>query len=104
MVDDSGGFSAVAAELLENIADEYSNTPVLLYALRAPESYVNLGKRRQTILRSLHDAVSFSRLSSYCNLVVPVGLPSLSTSKPTSVCLIQNKKTLLLSVCYRHSE
>lgn len=85
MVDDSGGFSAVASELLENIADEYSNTPVLLYALRAPESHVNLGKRRPTILRGLHDAVSFLQLASFCNLVVPVGLPSLSTSKPMSV-------------------
>lgn len=100
MVDDSGGFSAVAAELLENIADEYSNTPVLLYALRAPESYVNLGKRKQTILRSLHDAVSFSRLSSYCNLVVPVGLPSLCTSRASSFFCIEDEKPYHCSAIY----
>lgn len=100
MVDDSGGFSAVASELLENIADEYSNTPVLLYALRAPESYVNLGKRKQTILRSLHDAVSFSRLASYCHLVVPVGLPSLSTSRASSFFCIEDKRPYHCSAVY----
>lgn len=100
MVDDSGGFSAVASELLENIADEYSNTPVLLYALRAPESYVNLGKRKQTILRSLHDAVSFSRLASYCHLVVPVGLPSLSTSRASSFFCIEDERPYHCSAVY----
>ncbi|XP_030472248.1 uncharacterized protein LOC115690133 isoform X2 [Syzygium oleosum] len=100
MVDDSGGFSAVASELLENIADEYSNTPVLLYALRASESHVNLGKRKQTILRSLHDAVSFSQLASFCNLVVPVGLPSLSTSRASSFFCIEDEKPYHCSAIY----
>ncbi|CAL4970386.1 unnamed protein product [Urochloa decumbens] len=61
IVDDSGGFSSVAAQYLESIADDYTNTPVLL---------------------SLHDAVSFSKLSSSCNLMVPIGLPSLSYLSP----------------------
>ncbi|KAI6700094.1 hypothetical protein NL676_014418 [Syzygium grande] len=100
MVDDSGGFSAVASELLENIADEYSNTPVLLYALRAPKSHVNLGKRKPTILRSLHDAVSFSQLASFCNLVVPVGLPSLSTSRASTFFCIEDEKPYHCSALY----
>lgn len=81
MVDNSGGFSGVAAEFLENIADEYTNIPVLLYAVQAPGSYMNLRSHKQTISRNLHEAVSFSRLSSFCKLIVPVGLPSLSRSK-----------------------
>ncbi|KAL5168473.1 Protein misato 1 [Glycine soja] len=78
VVDDSGGFSAVAAEFLENIVDEYTNIPVLLYAVQGSGSRKNLQSRKHTVLEDLHDAVSFSRLSSFCKLIVPVGLPSLS--------------------------
>lgn len=81
IVDDSGGFSAVAADFLENIADEYTNTPVLLYAVRGPGSHVNPQSRKQTVSRDLHDAVSFSKLSSFCKVIIPIGLPFLSTSK-----------------------
>ena len=81
MVDDSGGFSGVAASLLENIEDEYANVPVLLYSVRSPNSYINRTSRKQAIISNLHDAVSFSALSSLCKLIVPVGLPSLSESK-----------------------
>lgn len=80
-VDDSGGFSAVAADFLESIADEYPNTPVLLYTVRGPGLHTNLMSQKQTVSRDLHDAVSFSRLSSFCKLIVPVGLPLLSRSK-----------------------
>lgn len=86
MVDDSGGFSAIAAEFLENIADEYANTPVLLYAVRSPGSYMNLKSQKQTIFRKLHDAVSFSRLASFSKLIVPLGLPFLSESKQYFIC------------------
>ncbi|XP_042512645.1 protein misato homolog 1 isoform X2 [Macadamia integrifolia] len=78
IVDDSGGFSSVASDFLENIADEYTRTPVLLYAARGPGTYMNNTSRKESISRALHDAVSFSRLSSFCNLIVPVGLPFLS--------------------------
>lgn len=81
MVDDSGGFSAIAADFLENIADEYTNTPVLLYAVRGSGSHLNLRSRKQKVVRDLHDAVSFSRLASFCKLIVPIGLPFLSESK-----------------------
>ncbi|XP_022133260.1 protein misato homolog 1 isoform X3 [Momordica charantia] len=79
IVDNSGGFSAIAGDFLENVADEYSNTPVLLYSVRSPGSYsMQRENKRQTVSRNLHDAVSFARLSSFCQLFVPVGLPSLS--------------------------
>jgi len=80
-VDDSGGFSSVAADLLQNIADEYTNTPVLLYSVRDPSSYMRYKGRKMNISRDLHDAVSFVRLSSFCKLIVPVGLPFLSGGK-----------------------
>lgn len=77
MVDDSGGFSSVASEFLENIADDYTNVPVLLYAGRDTFSYTYASNQRKSISRSLHDAVSLSKLSTYSSLIVPVGLPSL---------------------------
>ncbi|PUZ67665.1 hypothetical protein GQ55_3G453800 [Panicum hallii var. hallii] len=82
IVDDSGGFSSVAAQYLENIADDYTNTPVLLYCVRDPVSHGSSRNQRETVIRSLHDAVSFSKLSSSCNLMVPMGLPSLSYLSP----------------------
>lgn len=100
IVDDSGGFSSVAAEYLENIADEYSNTPVLLYVVRAPDSYMNAAGKKKPILRSLHDAVSFSRLSSLCKLIVPVGLPSLSRSKASTYLCIDDAKPFHSSAVY----
>lgn len=78
LVDDSGGFSAIAASFLEDIADDYSNTPVLLYSARSPASYTHGKSPKESVSRALHDAVSFSRLSSFCKLMIPLGLPSLS--------------------------
>ncbi|CAH8391839.1 unnamed protein product [Eruca vesicaria subsp. sativa] len=75
LVDDSGGFSALAGDFLETMADEYTNIPVLLYSLRSPVS------QKKTVSSKLHDAISFSRLSSFCKLFTPMGLPSLSGSK-----------------------
>ncbi|KAJ0034222.1 hypothetical protein Pint_26239 [Pistacia integerrima] len=100
IVDDSGGFSAVAADFLENIADEYTNTPVLLYAARSPTSYMNLRSRKQTVFRHLHDSVSFSRLAPFCKLIVPVGLPSLSTSKASTFLRIEDEKAYHCSAVY----
>lgn len=67
----------MGAEFLENIVDEYTSTPVLLYAARGSGSRASFQTRKRTILEELHDAISFSRLSSYSKLIVPVGLPSL---------------------------
>ncbi|KAK9067102.1 hypothetical protein SSX86_014427 [Deinandra increscens subsp. villosa] len=100
MVDDSGGFSGVAASLLENIEDEYTNVPVLLYSVRSPNSYNNLTSRKLSITRNLHDAVSFSALSSLCKLIVPVGLPSLSESKVSQYLNVENEKPYQSSAVY----
>ncbi|KDO79314.1 hypothetical protein CISIN_1g0109571mg, partial [Citrus sinensis] len=100
VVDDSGGFSAVAADLLENIADEYANTPVLLFAVRSPSSQMNLRSRKQTIFRELHDTVSFSRLASFGKLIVPVGLPFLNESKASTLLCIENEKPYHCSAVY----
>lgn len=81
VVDDFGGFSAVAVEILEGIADEYPNTPVLLYSVRDPCAYAYAINQKSSIARALHDAVSFSRLSSYSNLMIPVGLPSVRSTQ-----------------------
>ncbi|TVU49407.1 hypothetical protein EJB05_00715 [Eragrostis curvula] len=90
IVDDSGGFSSVAAQYLESIADDYTHTPVLLYCARDPVSYGSRRNQRESIIRSLHDAVSFSKLSSFSNLMVPIGLPSLSYFSP--LLSIQDEK------------
>ncbi|KAH9617797.1 hypothetical protein KSS87_006044 [Heliosperma pusillum] len=79
LVDDSGGFSSVAENFLQNIADEYANTPVMLYTVRDPRSHMCSTSRKRNISRDLHDAVSFAKLSPLCKLIVPVGLPSLGT-------------------------
>ncbi|XP_071710541.1 uncharacterized protein [Rutidosis leptorrhynchoides] len=92
MVDDSGGFSGVAASLLENIADEYTNVPVLLYSARSTNSYVNSTTRKKSLSNKLHDAVSFSALSSLCKLIVPIGLPSLTESRASQFLSLQNEK------------
>ncbi|KAF8406352.1 hypothetical protein HHK36_008439 [Tetracentron sinense] len=100
IVDDSGGFSSVAADFLENIADEYTNTPVLLYAARGPGTYMNTISRKQAISRALHDVVSFSRLSSFCKLIVPIGLPSLSRSQVSAFLRIDDEKPYHCSAVY----
>ncbi|XP_073123047.1 uncharacterized protein [Henckelia pumila] len=100
IVDDSGGFSGVAGEFLENIADEYTNVPVLLYCVRSPDSYLNSKSQKQTISSKLHDAVSLARLSSFCKLIVPVGLPSLSTSRLSKYLCIKDQKPYHTSAVY----
>ncbi|KAJ0963416.1 hypothetical protein J5N97_028538 [Dioscorea zingiberensis] len=102
IVDDSGGFSSVAATFLEDIADDYRNTPVLLYTARSPSSYGNVMSKNESISRSLHDAISFSRLSSLCKLMVPIGLPSLSKSK-FSLLHVEDKKLFHSSAVYAAS-
>ncbi|XP_034226591.1 protein misato homolog 1 isoform X2 [Prunus dulcis] len=100
IVDDSGGFSPLAVDVLESIADEYTNAPVLLYAVRGPGSSVDPRSQKQRVSRKLHDAVSFSRLSSLCKLIVPVGLPSLSRSKASTFLCINDEKPYHCSAAY----
>lgn len=100
IVDDSGGFSPVSSDFLESIADEYTNTPVLLYAVRGPGSHMNPRSRKQTVVRDLHDAISFSRLSSFCKMIVPVGLPFLSQSKASTFLNIKDENPYHCSAVY----
>ncbi|KAK8941093.1 hypothetical protein KSP39_PZI010659 [Platanthera zijinensis] len=103
IVDDSGGFSAIAASFLEDIADDYSNTPVLLYSARSPASFTHGKSSKESVSRALHDAVSFSRLSSFCKLMIPLGLPSLSRSNLSSTLFVEDQKLFHCSAIYAAS-
>ncbi|XP_074308750.1 uncharacterized protein LOC141643471 isoform X2 [Silene latifolia] len=98
LVDDSGGFSSVAENFLQNIADEYTNTPVMLYTVRDPRSHMGSTSRKRNISRDLHDAVSFARLSPFCKLIIPVGLPSLG--KASSYLHVNDAKPYHCSAVY----
>ncbi|GER43734.1 misato-like protein [Striga asiatica] len=100
IVDDSGGFSGVAAEFLENISDEYTNIPVLLYSVRSPEFCSDPGSRKQTISRKLHNAVSFTKLSAFCKLIAPVGLPSLNVGRMSKYLHLEDGKPYHTSSVY----
>ncbi|XP_050371580.1 uncharacterized protein LOC126789467 [Argentina anserina] len=100
IVDDSGGFSPIAVDFLEGIADEYTNVPVLLYAVRGPGSAIDSTSQKHRVSRKLHDAVSFSKLSSLCKLIVPVGLPSLSRSKASKLLCIKDEQHYHCSAVY----
>ncbi|TMW94887.1 hypothetical protein EJD97_009654 [Solanum chilense] len=100
IVDDSGGFSGVSAMFLESIADEYPNVPVLLYNARNPSLHMDSKGRKQAISHNLHDAVSFSRLSELCKLIIPVGLPSLSGSRASQFLRIKDEKPYHSSAVY----
>lgn len=100
IVDDSGGFSGIAGEFLENMADEYPNIPVLLYSVRSPDSCLDSKNRKLAMSRKLHDAVSFSKLSAFCKLIVPVGLPSLNTSRMSKYIHLEDQKLFHTSAVY----
>lgn len=100
IVNDSVGFSSIGADFLENIADEYTNTPVLLYAVKDPGSHMIPKSQKQVVSKNLHDAVSFSRLSSFCKLIVPVGLPSLRRSKASTFLCVEDEKPYHCSAVY----
>eukprot|EP00249_Psilotum_nudum_P011144 c22988_g1_i2 orf=453-1829(+) len=78
LVDDSTGFAGIGADFLESLADEYGHTPVLLYAVRSPNSFNRPVDLWNSTNRALHDSVSFIKLSSFSHLIIPIGLPHLS--------------------------
>lgn len=80
LVDNSGGFGAVAAEFLEVLGDEYNRSFKLLFALRPPWTPLAVN-HRNSVVSSLQESVSLARLSSLTNLFVPVGLQQLASSK-----------------------
>lgn len=100
VVDDSGGFSSVAADFLQNIADEYTNTPVVLYTARDPGSFVSSRSLKRNVSRDLHNAVSFAKLSSLCKLIVPVGLPFLGGNKASTYLRVNDEKPYHSSAVY----
>lgn len=80
MVDNSGGFAAVAADFLEAIGDEYNRSPQLLFSVRPPWT-PPAASHRDAVTASLHESVSLARLSSLSNLLIPAGLQQLASSK-----------------------
>jgi hypothetical protein len=79
IVDDSGGFSAVATGLLTTLSDEYPRLPRLTFAVRPPTvprpaSALNAAASADNPLaRALHDAVSLGALSDASSLYIVAG-------------------------------
>ena len=74
-MDESGGFSALGADLLREMSDEYARVPRLVLGLRS--GGVLCGSEPL-----LTDAVSFSSLSSLADLYVPMGDTTGNGGKP----------------------
>jgi precorrin-6x reductase len=81
LVDTSGGFAAVASDVLEEVREEYGRSCCLLFSLRPPWTVPAVPNHRASVISGLHDAVSLARLSSLANLFVPLGLQNLASSK-----------------------
>ncbi|EFJ35231.1 hypothetical protein SELMODRAFT_79429 [Selaginella moellendorffii] len=94
LVDDSGGFSGVASDILTNFEDEYGGIPFMLFTVRPPE------EEPRPVVRSLHDAFSFASLSSIGDIVVPLGLPQLSRSAFARHLTIDDAKVFQTSAVY----
>ncbi|KAG0571172.1 hypothetical protein M758_6G207800 [Ceratodon purpureus] len=99
MVDNSGGFAAVAADFLEAVGDEYNRTPKLLFSLRPPWIPPKVS-HRDAIVASLHESVSLARLSSLSNLLVPAGLQQLASSKFARHLCVNDSKLFCTSAVY----
>lgn len=99
MVDNSGGFAAVAADFLEAVGDEYNRTPHLLFSLRPPWSPPS-ASHRDAVIASLHESVSLARLSSLTNLLVPVGLQQLASSQFSKYTCVNDSKIFHTSALY----
>ncbi|CAM6100552.1 unnamed protein product [Calypogeia fissa] len=93
LVDDLGGFSCVAADVLDDIVEEYGKTPISLYTVRPPDDGPSLNG---TLTRRLHDAVSLARLALLATVTVPLGL----TSAFDENLLIQDGKLFHSSAVY----
>ncbi|GAQ79541.1 tubulin [Klebsormidium nitens] len=79
IVDDSGGFAAVAAGLLTSLSDEYPRLPRVLFAVRPhtsprPASALNAAaSANNPLARALHEAVSLAALSRASDLYISDG-------------------------------
>lgn len=71
LVDDSNGFAGISVDFLETIADDYSQTPFLMFSTRSPSSFRKPKDFNGSTRRALHDAISFSQLSCYSQCMIP---------------------------------
>ncbi|KAL2633362.1 hypothetical protein R1flu_004841 [Riccia fluitans] len=100
-VDDSGGFSAVAADLLEDVGEEYGRTPIFLFTVRPPRKvYDTLASKKKKITHALHDSVSLARLSSIAHLTVPLGLSQVAACSVAEHLAILDEKDYHTSALY----
>ncbi|KAG6549008.1 hypothetical protein Mapa_009450 [Marchantia paleacea] len=100
IVDDSGGFSAVAADFLEDVVDEYGRTPISLFTVRAPKRVHESKSTNRQIVRALHDSLSLARLAAVAQLTVPLGLSQLATSSFAEHLVIKDEKDFHTSAVY----
>lgn len=80
-MDDSNGFAAVATELLEEVANDYDKSQILLFTVRPPSSLRRPRTLRDSTVRDLHDAISFSELCRFSSYTIPLGLSSFAGSE-----------------------
>ncbi|CAM6084347.1 unnamed protein product [Calypogeia fissa] len=97
LVDDLGGFSCVAADVLDDIVEEYGKTPISLYTVRPPDDGPSFNG---TLTRRLHDAVSLARLAPLATVTIPLGLTSIAQSAFAENLLIQDGKLFHSSAVY----
>lgn len=77
-VDETAGFSAISAEVLGELDDDYSKVSRLLFSLQPPETSWGHSNRLPLLIDSLTSCLSFAVLSSQADLYVPLGRQSLS--------------------------
>ncbi|GIM06508.1 hypothetical protein Vretimale_10810 [Volvox reticuliferus] len=94
MVDDLTGFGALAATVLEEVVEEYSGRPLVLFSLRPPgqwEQHQNGGSAGGPISTAsatararddLSQALALTRAAELAALYVPLSAPATSASLP----------------------
>ncbi|CAK9871100.1 unnamed protein product [Sphagnum jensenii] len=100
LVDTSGGFAAVASDVLEEVREEYGRSCCLLFSLRPPWTVPAVPNHRASVISGLHDAVSLARLSSLANLFVPLGLQNLASSRVAMHLCLNDSKLFHSSAVY----
>ncbi|KAJ7536822.1 hypothetical protein O6H91_12G083300 [Diphasiastrum complanatum] len=100
IVDDSGGFSGVASDLLEGLMDDFGKSPFMLFTVRPPRIDVQSSSMKNSIVETLHDAVSFSKLSSLVDLVVPLQVPNFGRSELSRHLCIKESSFFHTSAVY----
>ncbi|GBG84238.1 hypothetical protein CBR_g38209, partial [Chara braunii] len=73
IVDDSGGFAAVAADVLSEIADDYGRSPCLLFSVRPPVAAGGSISASQRSISEINNSLSYGVLSGLATCYVPMG-------------------------------